>query len=108
MLDLCAVSRYEILISGDILKEIKASKYAKELGIETFKVSIGWFDRWKGRHDIVFKNVSGEAKSCTADMTASWEETTVPTILTNYQLQNIFNANEFRLFYNACQRNRCI
>ena len=69
-------------ISGGILKE-KASKYARELGLETFKA---WFDRWKGRHGIVFKTVSGEAKLCTADMTASWEETTLPTILTHYQL----------------------
>lgn len=84
-------------ISGGILKE-KASKYARELGIETFKASNGWFDRWKGRHGIVFKTVSGEAKSCTADMTASWEETTLPTILTNYQLHDIFNADEFGYF----------
>ena len=87
-------------ISGGILKK-KASKYARELGIETFKVSNGWFDRWKGRHGFVFKTVSGEAKSCTADMTASWEATTLPTILTNYQLQNIFNADKFGLFYKA-------
>ena len=87
-------------ISGGILKE-KASKYARELGIENFKASNSWLDRWKGRHDIVFKTVSGEAKSCTADMTASWEETILPTILTNYQLRDIFNADEFGLFYKA-------
>ena len=69
-------------ISGSTLKE-KASKYARELGIETFKASNSWFDRWKGRHGIVFKTVSGEAKSCTADMTANWEATTLPTIPTN-------------------------
>lgn len=65
-----------IPISGSILKE-KAVKYAEELRIENFKASNGWFDRWKGRHGVLFKTVSGEAKSCTADMTASWEETTV-------------------------------
>ena len=69
-------------ISGGILRE-KASKYAREKGIETFKASNGWFDRWKGRHGIVFKTVYCEAKSCTADMTASWETITLPTILTN-------------------------
>lgn len=63
-------------ISGGILKE-KTSKYARELGIETFKASHGWFDRWNGRHGIA----SGEAKSCTEDMTASWEETTLPAKL---------------------------
>ena len=33
-------------------------------------------------------------------MTAPWEETTLPTILA-YQLQDIFNADEFGLFYEA-------
>ena len=101
------VREERVPISGRILKE-KASKYARELGIETFKASNGWFDRWKGRHGIVFKTVSGEAKSCTADMTASWEETTLPTILTNYQLHDIFNADEFGYSTRLCQVNRCI
>ncbi|XP_068697244.1 tigger transposable element-derived protein 4-like [Montipora foliosa] len=57
--------------------------------------------RWKDRHGIVFKTLSDEAKSCTEDMTASWEETTLPTILTNYQLHNIFYADEFGLFCKA-------
>ena len=34
-------------------------------------------------------------------MTAPWEETTLPTILARYQLKNIFNADEFGLFYEA-------
>jgi hypothetical protein len=59
-------------VNGPILKE-KAIKYAEELGIENFKASNGWFERWKGRHEISFKTVSGEAKSCTEEMTASWE-----------------------------------
>ncbi|XP_065645821.1 tigger transposable element-derived protein 4-like [Hydra vulgaris] len=32
-------------------------------------------------------------------MTASWNETTIPTLLLNYKLENIFNADEFGLFY---------
>ena len=87
-------------ISGPILKE-KAVKYAEQLGVENFTTSNGWFDRCKNRHGIVFKTVCEEAKSCTPDMTASWEETTLPTILSNYALQDIFNADEFGLFYKA-------
>ena len=34
-------------------------------------------------------------------MTASWEETNLPTILARYQLKDIFNADEFGLFYEA-------
>ena len=32
-------------------------------------------------------------------MTASWDETTLPTIIPNYKLGDIFNADEFGLFY---------
>ena len=43
------------------------------------------------RHDITFKEVS----------TAPWEEATLPTILARYQLKDLFNADEFSLFYEA-------
>ena len=34
-------------------------------------------------------------------MTAPWEETALSTILARYQLKDIFNADEFGLFYEA-------
>ena len=34
-------------------------------------------------------------------MTAPWKETVLPTILSNYEPRNIFNADEFGLFYQA-------
>ena len=34
-------------------------------------------------------------------MTAPWKETTLPTILSNYSPRDIFNADEFGLFYRA-------
>ena len=45
------------------------------------------------------KIIGGESKSVTKEMTSSWRETTLPTILSNYKLENIFNADEFGLFY---------
>ena len=42
---------------------------------------------------------SGEAKSCTSEMTAHWKETHLPTIFSRYKLKNIFNADEFGLFF---------
>ena len=32
-------------------------------------------------------------------MTAPWNEATLPTLLSNYKLEDIFNADEFGLFY---------
>lgn len=35
----------------------------------------------------------------TTEMTASWGETILPTILSRYELRDIYNADEFGLFY---------
>ena len=32
-------------------------------------------------------------------MVAPWNETTLPTLLSKYELKDIFNADEFGLFY---------
>ena len=51
------------------------------------------------RRCITFKKVSRESEKVIKEMTASWEETTLPKILARYQLKDSFNANEFGLFY---------
>ena len=40
-------------------------------------------------------------------MVASWFETTLPTLLSNYKLEDIFNADEFGLFY-RCLSNKTL
>ena len=89
-----------IPVSGLVLQE-KATDFAKMLGIADFKASNGWVDRWKAQNNVTFKIVSGEAKSCTPEMTAHWKQTHLPTILSRYNLQDIFNADEFGLFFQA-------
>ena len=42
-----------------------------------------------------------ESENVTKDMTAPWEETTLRTILARYQLKDIFNSDEFGLYYEA-------
>ena len=46
-----------------------------------------------------FKTISGEAKWVTEEMMAPWPETTLPTILSRYPLENILNGDEFGLFF---------
>ena len=96
---MCAGSQ-NIPVSGPMLKE-KAMAYARQLQLADFKGSDGWLDRWKTRHVITFKTIAGEASSRTPEMTASWEQTTLPTILSNNNLADIYNADEFGLFYQA-------
>ena len=50
------------------------------------------------RHNINFKVIGGESKSVTKIVTP-WNKTTLPTLLSKYDLKYIFNADEFGLFY---------
>ena len=43
--------------------------------------------------------MSGEDNTVTPEMTASWSETYFPIILSKYELKDIYNADEFGLFY---------
>ena len=45
------------------------------------------------------KTISGASASVTTEMTAPCNETTLPTPLSNYKLEDVFNADEFGLFY---------
>ena len=53
------------------------------------------------KHGKTFKEVSGESQKVTEVMTAPWEKTTLSTILARCQVKDIFNADEFGLFYKA-------
>ena len=45
--------------------------------------------------------MSGEENAVAPEMTASWSNTYLPTILLKYELKDIYNADEFGLFYQA-------
>ena len=51
------------------------------------------------RNGISFKTISGEMSAVTEEVTASWKEATLPTLLSNYSLENVFNADDFGLLY---------
>ena len=91
-------------ISGQIIRE-KALDFAKQFNIPDFKASEGWLDRWKTRKNVIYRVISGEENSCTPEMTASWKETHLPTILSRYELKDIYNADEFGLFYQMLPTN---
>ena len=58
-----------------------------------FKSSDSWLKKWIIRH-----NVAGEENRCTSEMTTSWKETNLATILFRYELKIFFNANKFGNF----------
>ena len=53
------------------------------------------------QNNVSFKTASGKSKVITPKMVAGWNEATLPTLLSNYGLENIYNADEFRLFYHC-------
>ena len=93
-------------IGGYIIRE-KTLDFAKELNITDFKASDGWLDRWKNRHNVVFRAISGEERSYTEEMAASWAQTHLHTILSRYDLRDIYNADEFGLFYQQLPTKSC-
>ena len=95
---LLIVRSRDVAVSALILKT-KAMEFAEKMNVKDFHASDGWLYRWKKRYNVSFKTVSGEANACTSEMVAPWEETTLPTILSKYKLNKIYNADEFGLFY---------
>ena len=97
---LLVVRSRDLAVSALVFKT-KASKFVEKRNVENFKASDGWLDRWKKRFNVSFKTVSGESNACTDEMAAPSEQTTLPTILSSYDVNKIYNGDKFGLFFNA-------
>ena len=51
------------------------------------------------RNNVSSKMVSVESKTITPETVAAWNGTTLPTLLSNYGPEDIYNADKFGLFY---------
>jgi predicted DNA-binding protein YlxM (UPF0122 family) len=88
-----------IPISGPLLKS-KAKEIAERLGYNKFSASDGWLHKFRNRHNIKFKAVSGEAAIVNSeDVQAFFDK--VPTLLRGYSPQNVYNADKTGLFFRA-------
>ena len=90
---------FNLPISGVIILRAKANSLAEGLGLRIFLASSGWLSRFKKRHDIHFRVISGESKAVTPEQTDYWATTALPKLLADYEPKNIFNADEAGLFY---------
>ena len=66
---------------------------------EKFQASDGWLHVWKTRCNSSFNEVSEESRSVTPETTNTWNERSLPTILSRYKLKDIYSADKFGLFY---------
>lgn len=87
-----------IALSGPIIMA-KAADFALRLDIEDFVASEGWFHRFRERHNLVFRTLSGEAKEVDAETCATWRSDTLQQYLESYSPQDVFNADETALFF---------
>jgi hypothetical protein len=86
-------------LTGAVLLE-KAQQLAQSLGHENPGVlKLGWIERWKARHEIVHKSISGEAGKITPEMTNEWIMYTLPTLLKKYKPEDVYNIDELGLFW---------
>lgn len=96
----------KIPISGPLLRE-QGLALALRMGLVDFTASDGWIDKFKKRHGLVFKTVSGESAGVNTDVTKSWQETRLQEILRDYQPADIYNADECGLVF-KCLPNKTL
>ena len=72
-----------------VMTQEKALIFAKELIVGNFQASDGWLQRLKERNHTTFKTVSEESKLATPEIVDAWWETSLLTVLLNYELKDI-------------------
>lgn len=90
-------------ISGPVLKE-KALELASEVGLNDFKASNGWLQKFKERHQISYKNVYSDDTSVKQSVIADWLSK-VKELINGYEERDIFNCDETGLFFRILPEN---
>ena len=86
-----------MIVTGPMLCTL-AQEEAKDLGMDDFKASEGWIHKFKSRHQIQSRSISGESKSVNIQVVEDWKAQ-IPDIIGGYSAKDIFNCDESGLFY---------
>lgn len=89
-----------VSISGPLLMA-KAKELSRDLGHEDFSATSGWLNRWKVRHQILYKRAHGEKNSADIQGAQEWLTNTLPSLLESFSPSDIYNADETGLYYRA-------
>ncbi|XP_066157788.1 tigger transposable element-derived protein 6-like [Euwallacea fornicatus] len=86
-------------ISGPIIRS-KAKELAEKMGYQDFRASSGWLEKFRIRHNITFRSISGEAATVNTEHVAIFKNN-ISVLLKHYEPRNIYNADETGLFFRA-------
>ena len=89
----------DIPVSGPML-QLVAKKFAEELNNTAFAASNGWLERFRTRHQISFKVLSGESDSADLQEAQNFASR-FKELCEGYAVEDIFNADETGLFFRA-------
>ena len=78
----------------------KAKEIAERLGINDFRGSNGWLQKWKTRLNLRQVTICGESGTVRGDTVQSWKER-LPELLTGYSAKDIYNFDETGCFWKA-------
>lgn len=81
--------------------QTKAKEFASQLGETTFKASTGFIDRFKHRHGLSCKTISGESSAAPVQIANQFKEQ-IPTIIQGPSAKDIYNLDELGLFFRLC------
>lgn len=87
-----------IPVDGPMLMA-KAKWFAAALGDDNFADNTGWLQRFKNRHKIVGKTISGESGAVISQDIQQWISKEWPEICAKFSPAQIFNADETGLFW---------
>ena len=81
-----------IFPDGSQLAE-NAREIARWLGVEDFKASNGWLDRWRKKHHLRKMTISGESGEVSGLTVDSWKER-LPDIMQGYSSEDVWNLDK--------------
>ena len=95
-----------ITVSG-IELQAKALEFAQKFKHPEFKASCGSLDNLKKKNSICWKTNVGEAGLVDQEVVRRWKELTLPDIIKDYDINDIFNTDESGLSIKPFQLSQC-